>query len=131
MAQNIREYTGLWRCTHWYPSNTHVGEDSDEHRMKIYWDGDTMVLESLPENTNGYMLVRLALDDDIATGSWHETSKPDGAYKGAEYSGYGALTVDPETFYMEGKWAGAGLDRKLNKMRIYTGSWEIAPLRDV
>jgi hypothetical protein len=29
---------------------------------------------------------------------------------------------------MEGKWAGAGLDRKLNKMRVYAGNWEIRPL---
>ncbi len=126
MAQ-IKDYKGAWKCTHWYPSNDRGADDFDEHEMKSYWDGDTLVLESVPDDSKSYFFVRLTIDDDIATGSWHETATEQSEYKGANYSGYGQLTVDPKTLLMEGKWAGAGLDRKLSKMRIYTGSWEIKP----
>lgn len=129
MANDIRNHNGHWKCTHWYPSNKHVADDFDEHEVKGRWDGDTLVLESLPDDTKSYILVRLTFADDVATGSWHETTTKDGDYKGAQYNGYGQLTVDPQTFFMEGKWAGAGYDRKLKRTRIYTGNWEIEPVK--
>ncbi len=131
MAGSITKYKGNWQCTHWYPSNKHVGDDYDEHEMRGYWDDDQLVLESLPSAGGSYIFVRLRFENDIATGSWHETTTKAGDFKGAQYSGYGQLTVDPKTFYMEGKWAGAGYDRKLKRIRIYTGNWEIKPLQAV
>jgi hypothetical protein len=126
--RQITDYTGNWKCTHWYPSNSHLGDDFDEHEVAGRWRGDTLVLESLPDDTNSYILIRLKIADNIATGSWHESTSKDSFYKGAEYSGYGQLIIDLKTFAMEGKWAGAGLDRKLNAMRIYTGNWEVVPI---
>jgi hypothetical protein len=98
--------------------------------MKSYQDGDTLVLESVPNDEGSYMLVRLIIVDDVAVGNWHETTSPTGEFKGAIYSGSGQLTVDPKTHFMEGKWAGAGYDHKLKKMRIYSGNWEIAPVNE-
>lgn len=117
-----------WRCTYWFPSNKIVGDEPSEYRMRSYTDGNVLVLQSLPNAEQSYMLVRLTIENNIATGSWHETTSPTGEFKGALYSGTGQLIVNPETFYMEGKWAGAGYDRKLKKMRIYNGNWEIEPV---
>jgi hypothetical protein len=105
-----------------------VGDEPSEYDMKSYWLGDMLLLESLPNAEDSYMLIRLNIEDSIATGSWHETTSPTGEFKGAQYSGSGQLIVNPETLAMEGKWAGAGFDRKLQRMRVYTGNWEIAPL---
>ena len=78
------------------------------------------------------MLVRLVLDEaaGLATGNWHETTSPNGEFKGALYSGAGQLVVNPKTYSMEGKWAGAGYSRKLSRMQIYSGNWEITPIQE-
>lgn len=130
MVRNADDFSGLWRCVYWFPSNTFVGNEPSEYRMKAHQDGTTLVLESLPNEEKSYMLVRLKIRNDIATGNWYETTSPTGEFKGASYSGAGQLIINPKTHYMEGKWAGAGYDHKLKKMRIYSGNWEIEPLDD-
>jgi hypothetical protein len=130
---NIKERdktSSLWRCTYWYPSNTHDGDDPSEYRMKSYQTADTIVLESLPNEEQSYMLVRLHLEDGIATGNWHETTSPTGEFKGTIYSGAGQLIVSSETGAMEGQWAGAGFDHEEQKMKIYSGRWEIVPIKE-
>jgi len=117
-----------WKLTHWYPGSNDNGEDSDEHEMKAYWNGDTVVMQSLSKEDGSYMLARLLIQDGIAAGSWYEEASLLGVNKGAQYSGAGQLVVDPETYRMEGMWAGAGYDHGLKKMRIYTGRWEIVPI---
>jgi|GEM_PF-1750770 len=119
-----------WNVTHWYPNKDDSAEESVMHEMKGYWDDGTLVLESLPLEDGSYLFVRLHIQDGIATGNWYESAAMTGDFEGAQYSGAGQLMVDKDTFHMEGKWAGAGLDRKENKMKIYTGRWEIAPLGD-
>ena len=116
-----------WHSVHWFPSNKIVGDEPSEYDVKSYWDGDTLVLESLPAEDHAYMLIRLKIENDIAIGNWHETTSPTGEFQGAQYSGSGQLIVDPETYNMEGKWVGAGYDRKLKQMRVYAGNWEITP----
>lgn len=123
------DFPTRWRCVYWFPSNKFVGDQSSEYTMESHWDGDTLVLESLPNEEDAHMVVRLLLDGEIAAGDWHETTSPTGEFKGAKYSGAGQLVVSAETHFMEGKWAGAGYDRKLKKTRIYCGNWEISPVR--
>jgi hypothetical protein len=127
MASN--DFNKLWRCTYWYPSNTHVGDDVSEYQMTLQRMGNKLVFESVPNEEGSYMLVRLTVSDNIATGTWHETTSPRGEFVGANYSGSGQMVVNPDTDYMEGKWAGAGYDHKLRRMRIYSGNWEIAPIK--
>jgi hypothetical protein len=125
--ESIREYSGLWHSVYWFPSNKFVGEQPSEYDMQAHWDGDTLVLESVPNDIGAYMLIRLAIDEitGVATGNWYETTSPSGEFKSAQYSGAGQLVIDPETLTLEGKWAGAGHDHKLDKMRVYAGNWEI------
>ncbi len=117
----------FWHSTYWYPSNKLAGDEPSEYDMECVQDGDTLVFESLPNKEQSYMLIRIKVVGEIATGNWYETTSPTGEFKGAIYSGAGQLMVNPETKYMEGKWAGAGYDHKLKAMRIYTGNWEIVP----
>jgi hypothetical protein len=120
-----------WKLTHWYPnSDNELDAESDSHEMKGYLDGDTLVLESTPQENGSYMLARLHIQGDIVTGNWHESAALTGKYRGAQYSGAGQLTLDEDTHHMEGKWAGAGYDIKQKKMRIYTGKWEIVPMSE-
>jgi len=130
-VEQIIKAAKLWRCTYWFPSNKRVGEDASEYQMRAYQDGDTLILESTPNEEGSYMLVRLTIVDDVATGTWHETTSPGGEFKGALYNGSGQLVINPETYAMEGKWAGAGYDHKLKTMRVYAGNWEIDPITEV
>jgi hypothetical protein len=130
MMVKTNDTTELWRCVYWFPSNKYAGDEPSEYTMKGRRVGNTLVLESMPNDINAYMFVRLTIDGEVATGNWHETTSPDGEFKGALYSGAGQLVVNPNTQLMEGKWAGAGYDHDLRKMRVYTGAWQISPIRE-
>lgn len=123
------EFPARWHCTYWFPSNKILGDEPSEYTMRGYREGKTFVLESEPDASGAYMFVRLHIGtDNIVTGNWYETTSPTGDFKSANYSGAGQLILNSESFYMEGKWAGAGYDHKLKRMRIYTGNWEIKPI---
>lgn len=116
-----------WHATYWYPSNTSIGDKPSGYEMKGYWTGNTLVLESIPNDEQSYMLIRLKVEGTLATGNWYESTAPAGEFKGAQYSGAGQLIVNQKTHHMEGLWAGAGFNQKNKKPQIYTGRWKIAP----
>lgn len=117
-----------WKLTHWYPSNDDKSEKSESHEMDSYWQHDTLVLESQPKDNGSYMLARLHFQDDVVSGGWYESASLTGDNAGAQYSGQGQLVLEPDTYHMEGMWAGAGYDQEQMKMRVYTGRWEIVPV---
>jgi hypothetical protein len=123
MAQDNNAFAGTWHSTYWYPSNDHSGEDASEYDLVVQQDGNQLVLQSQPTKNGAYILVRLSLDDDIATGTWHETTAPEGDFKGMIYSGALQLIVSKDHSSMEGKWVGIGRDYELNRPDIYTGRW--------
>lgn len=122
------KFTGTWQFCYWYPSNDHDGDDPSEYQMRARQKGDNLILESLPNELDAYMLVRLEIDGDLATGSWHETTSPRGAFKGMMYSGAGQLLISKDKNSMTGMWAGAGIDRATNQPSMYTGKWELKKL---
>jgi hypothetical protein len=124
----VKDFPGFWKSTYWFPSNKVVADEPSTYSMKSYREGDTLVLESVPNEEGSYMFIRLTILDDIATGNWHETTSPTGEFKGAQYSGSGQLMVNPDTYNMEGMWVGAGYDQKLKRMRVYSGNWNIEAL---
>jgi len=119
------DFSGIWRCTYWYPSDSRNGEDVSEYYAKIHKKGHELVLESLPNKTDSYMLVHLTVDGNLVTGTWHENTSPQGFFKGMEYSGAMQLIISDDKTRMDGKWVGVGVDRTVEKPRIYTGKWEI------
>jgi hypothetical protein len=124
MAQD-NDFSGRWHFVYWYPSNHHEGEEPSEYYGKISYRGRELIFESGPTEAENYMLSRLSLDDNLATGTWYEKSSPHGFFAGMEYSGAGQLLFDQQSMEFKGMWAGIGLDRKANKPKIYTGRWEI------
>lgn len=123
MAAQNETLSGTWYCRHWYPSMDDSGEDTTENRMECHQQGNNLVLQSEPNEEGSYMFVRLTLDDDVATGTWYESTSESGTFEGAQYSGAGQLLVAEDRQSMEGQWAGVGLDRPAGKRRVYTGRW--------
>jgi hypothetical protein len=117
--------SGVWHFCYWYPSNNHDGDDVSEYYVTAHHDGNELIMQSLPNSINAYLLSRLRFDGEVATGTWHETTSPTGAFKGAMYSGAGQLILSKDKKRLEGQWAGAGYDHKLKEPRIYTGKWVI------
>lgn len=125
-------FSGLWYCRYWYPSNDHPGEDVSEYCAQIEPSrGMQFVLHSIPgmgEPEGAYMQARFTADDQVVTGSWLENTAPAGSFKGAIYSGVFQLLLNQTRTKMEGMWTGIGQEK--GKMQVYTGRWEIARIAD-
>ena len=68
------------------------------------------------------MFVRMVVDNDLVTGNWHETTAPDGEFKGSIYTGTFQLLVETDGSRMDGLWVGNGQED--GKKHIYSGRWE-------
>jgi len=124
MAAN--NYSGKWHFRHWYPTKDDSAEECGEFDMVGHQTGHTLVLESIKDkHKEAYMLVRLTIDGNVASGSWHEDADKGGPSAGAEYSGAGQMIISDDGNSMDGMWAGAGFDQSLGKLRVYTGRWDL------
>lgn len=113
-------FGGVWRSHYKYHSSGRKGEFENEHLVRIYQTGRFLIVETIPGVNASYVIIRLSLDDGIATGTWQEETNPDGYYKGAVYHGAIQLVVDKDNKTMAGKWV--GFDKESN---VNTGPWEL------
>lgn len=125
MADATNDLTGIWRSTYRYTSSSRNGEFTSEHYMRLKRQGPSLVLESLPRDSRSYLLIRLLLDGNIATGSWQEETDPHGYYKGAMYHGAIQMVLHDGGKKMQGKWLGYGKDKAVN-----VGPWELTYVGD-
>jgi lipocalin len=125
MSDDTKPFEGIWHSAYWFPSNDHSGEDASEYEVVARSDGNQLVLESKPDSSGAYILIRLSFDGEIATGTWHETTAPEGPFKGMIYSGALQVLVSKDLQTMEGKWVGIGRDYQLNRPDIFTGNWKL------
>jgi hypothetical protein len=110
---------GVWRSLYHYPSRTRGGIFAGEHYMQMHKTSRYLIAESLP-GSKSYVLIRLTLQDNVATGSWHEQTDPEGHYQGATYHGAIQLVVGDDGKEMSGKWVGFGKHLDVN-----VGDWEL------
>lgn len=110
---------GIWRSHYKYTSSGRKGEFDNEHLVRLQTDGKQFVFESVPNANKSYVIIRVSLNGDIATGSWQEETEPDGYYKGAVYYGAIQLVVSEDQKQLAGKWVGFGKDMEVN-----VGPWE-------
>jgi len=122
---NVSRLIGLWRSYYTYRSSDR-GEDFESlHYVRLYPKGDSLIMETIPEANEAYMVARLTLDGNVATCSWQESTSPKGDYKGAMYHGAGQLIISEDGKSMKGKWVGFG-----KNMEVKTGPWEFTYLGD-
>ena len=111
---------GIWKSTYHYPSSGR-GELTGEHYVRAHQKDNHLIFESAAETSKSYLIIRLSIEDGIATGSWQEQTEPDGYYKGAVYYGALQLVLSDDTKKMSGKWVGFGKDMEVN-----VGPWELS-----
>lgn len=112
---------GIWKSTYSYPSSGRDGEFTGEHYVRLHQKDNHLIFESAAETSKSYLIIRLSIHDNIATGSWQEETEQDGYYKGAVYYGALQLVVDDSAQKMSGKWVGFGKDMEVN-----VGPWELS-----
>lgn len=117
---------GIWRSQYRYRSSGRGNQEfTAEHLVQMYRKGQNLILESLPDSDESYLLLRLSLEDNVATGTWEDSTKPDSYYKGATYHGAIQLVISADQTHMAGKWVGVGKDMEIN-----TGPWEFTYVGD-
>jgi hypothetical protein len=125
-----QDFSGTWQAYRWHPSPDDSTEEVNEYKVSAYQTGHDVIFQSVPSEDGSYLLIRLTINGDVATGTWFENAPLDSEFHGAMYDGAGQLIISDDKRNMEGLWAGAGMDHKLNKLRIYTGRWELKYLGD-
>lgn len=110
---------GIWESTYSYPSSGREGMFEGHHYVRLLQKDHHFVFESLPKVNESYLIVRLSIEDDIATGSWQEQTEPTGYYQGAIYYGAIQLVINEDHTKLSGKWVGFGKDMEVN-----VGPWE-------
>jgi hypothetical protein len=124
MAQ-LDDFTGIWHCTYWYPSNSYPGtEETSEYDVSAEQTGNQLVLQSLSNPIDAYIFIRLMIDGVFASGSWTENTSPTGEFAGMVYSGVVQLLIDDDRKRMIGKWVGVGRNLEMQQPDIYEGRWE-------
>lgn len=122
----MTDFSGEWQFCHWYPTSDDTTEESGTYQMTAHQKGRDVVFESVADDKKeSYMMVRLTIDGNVATGTWHENAEMHGPFAGMMYSGAGQMIISPDGKYLDGMWAGAGVDHATEKPRIYTGRWEL------
>ena len=114
-----KDLSGVWRSHYKFTSSQRKSEFDVEHLMKAHRRGNWLTLETTGEKNESYLLVRLHIDDNVATGTWEEQTDKEGYYEGTVYHGAVQLLIAPDGKRMEGKWVGIGHDAQIN-----VGPWD-------
>lgn len=110
----VYDFSGIWLSKYTYHSDSRNQDFEDTHYVRIYPRRDKLVIESIPEVNRSYVVFNLRRHDDIATGTWQETTDPEGYYKGAIYHGAIQMVISPNGKSFKGRWIGAGKDKVIN-----------------
>ena len=114
------EFSGIWLSSYSFHDNARNADFKSEHYVRIFQSGDRLVIESVPGKNSAYLILRLHLDGELATGSWQEQTSPEGLYKGMIYSGAIQLIVSSIDKRLQGKWVGFTPNKEID-----SGTWEL------
>lgn len=112
--------TGKWHCKYYYSSNSSPGRFVGEYDLDAHRADEQLIMQSSPNDFGNHLLIRLMQDGRVVTGTWHESTSPQGRYKESIYHGALQLVVSENGQSMKGKWVGFN-----RQMSVQSGSWEI------
>lgn len=119
-ADTSYEYlAGIWKSTYTYHNSEQNKESTSSHYVQLHPHGDQLVIESLKDHNESYLILRLWLDGEVATGSWQEVTSASGDFKGTVYHGAIQLIIESDHKHLTGKWVGFG-----RQMNVKSGAWQ-------
>ena len=92
-----------------------------QHYVILLQHDDRLTVRSIPGLANSLLTMDLSVDGQVVTGTWSESTDPEGYYRGARYHGAIQVQADATGLRMTGKWVGFGKDGETN-----TGPWTLA-----
>jgi len=116
---STNKFSGIWRSDYTYHSTDRDEDLLSQHYVRMFPKGNELIVESVPEVNESYMLARFSIDNNVATGSWQEVTDPKGDYKGTIYHGAAQLIIADDAKSLEGQWVGFG-----KNMEVKTGPWK-------
>ena len=116
---STNKFSGIWRSDYTYHSTDRDEDLLSQHYVRMFPKGNELIVESVPEVNESYMLARFSVDSNVATGSWQEVTDPQGDYKGTIYHGAAQLIISEDGKSLTGKWVGFG-----KNMEVKTGPWK-------
>lgn len=126
-------FSGIWRSTYWFPSNTHEGEDTSEYIVRVHQRGDKLTIVSIPNAIEAHITINITVDHKLATGTWVEHTAPHEEFEGMVYSGAMQLLIADDGNSMDGQWVGIGREKLGNgeyEPRIYNGRWQLVRIKE-
>lgn len=113
--------TGIWLSSYAYVSSGRGGESfTSAHYVVLMQYGGKLQVRSLPDTAPGRLALDLTVNGQVVTGTWTETTNPDGYYGGSTYHGAIQMLLAATGNKMAGKWVGFGRDFDVN-----TGDWSL------
>lgn len=119
------DFSGVWLSSYSFYHEERDFHGRSEHYVRIFKNGDSIVIETVPGLNAAYLILRLHLVGDLATGSWQEETSPTGYFKGAIFSGAVQLKLSDDRRSMKGKWVAFTAN---SKGEIVSNDWEITYL---
>jgi hypothetical protein len=114
------QYEGIWNSEYTYFNLYRNVDMVSQHYVRMHREGKLLLVEGIKGANKSYLVLRLTLDGDLATGSWQEVTDPEGDFKGVVYNGVAQFIVTKDHQILEGKWLAAGQAHKINN-----GTWTI------
>jgi hypothetical protein len=116
-----QDFSGVWQSVYHYRHPGMDGLQESRHDVKIHLRGDNLIIESLPNKENSYLIMRLKLDGRVATGTWEEHTSPTGAHKREIYVGAVQFVLSSDGGMLDGRFL--SVDRR---MEVKTNFWQIS-----
>jgi len=113
-------FEGTWLSRYALRRSGQSTDQAYEHYVVMREQGNRLRATSLPHSSGSTLSLDLTIEPPTATGTWRESTSPDGPYDGATYHGALQLIIAPDGRTMSGLWVGFG--RHLN---MKTGEWTL------
>ncbi len=97
-----QDFGGIWHSIYHYKHPEIPGLSDSQHDVKFHRKGDTLIVESLPNEESSYMIMRLKLDGRLATGTWEEHTSPTGSHKREIYVGAAQFVLSEDGNVFDG-----------------------------
>lgn len=114
-----RSIRGIWSTTYTYHNSARDIDLESKHYVKVRTIDNLVVMETLSDFNDSYMLAKFSQNEDILTGTWIEKTSITGDYKGVTYHGAAQLVLSGDGKTIKGKWIGFG-----KNMEVKTGEWQ-------
>jgi hypothetical protein len=107
------ELSGLWESTYTYSG----GEG--RHRLNLIQNGNAVSAQSLKNDDGSTVSMELELNGSVLSGSWGESTSPEGRYEGKFFEGLVVFILNQSGTGAEGLWIGPNRD----DTHVNYGSW--------